>query len=435
LAKLILVNRYFCPDESATSQMASSLAFGLARYGWQVHVITSRQLYDDAGADLAKKESVRQVLVHRLWTTRFGRRRLVGRAIDYLSFYLSIFGSLLWLARRGDVVVATTDPPLVSVLVWLATTITGATQVNWLQDVFPEVARVLGVIPPGSGYRLLVRMRNGSLRNAAMNVAVGNQMAACLQRQGVPAGRLTVINNWADGAAILPLARIHNPLCVEWRLMGKFVIGYSGNLGRAHEFMTILQAAEMLRNQSEIMFLFIGGGHHMALIEAEVQRRALTNVAIRPFQPAWRLKQSLAVPDVHLVSLQAALEGLVVPSKFYGIAAAGRPTIFVGDPSGEIARVLAEAACGVTVAVGDVDALIRHITALHRCPARRELWGSNARALFMRRFDQPMAIARWSKVIADAAAAAAATNPQTARDGMAVAPPIAAKVVRKTPGR
>jgi glycosyltransferase involved in cell wall biosynthesis len=146
------------------------------------------------------------------------------------------------------------------------------------------------------------------------------------------------------------------------------------------------------------------------------------------------LKQSLAVPDVHLVSLQAALEGLVVPSKFYGIAAAGRPTIFVGDPSGEIARVLAAAACGVTVAVGDVDALIHHITALYRCPARRELWGSNARALFMQRFDQPMAIARWSKVIADAAAAAA-TNPQTARDGIAVAPPIAAKVARKTPSR
>jgi len=314
--------------------MTSSLAFGLAELGWQVHVIASRQLYDDAGANLAGRESCRQVLVHRLWTTRFGRGRLVGRAIDYLSFYLSISGSLLRLARRGDVIVATTDPPLVSVLVWLATAITGATQVNWLQDVFPEVARVLGVIPPGSGHWLLVRLRNASLRNAAINVAVGNRMAAYLQRQGVPADRLTVIHNWADGAAIRPLSRPFNPLRVEWCLMDKFVVGYSGNLGRAHEFMTILRAAEALRNQSEIRFLFIGGGHHLALIEAETRRRGLTNVVIRPFQPAWRLKQSLAVPDVHLVSLQAALEGLVVPSKFYGIAAAGRPTIFVGDPSG-----------------------------------------------------------------------------------------------------
>jgi glycosyltransferase involved in cell wall biosynthesis len=415
--------------------MATSLAFGLADLGWQVHVITSRQLYDNADANLPGEDSFRQVRVHRLWTTRFGRKRLLGRMVDYLSFYLSILGSLLRLARRGDVIVATTDPPLVSVPVWLATAITGATQINWLQDVFPEVARVLRIIPPGSVHGLLVRLRNRSLRNAAINVAVGHRMAAHLKQQGVPAERLTVIHNWADGRGILPLPRPLNPLCREWRMAGKFVVGYSGNLGRAHDFTTILQAAEALNGRPEVVFLFIGAGHHLAFIEAETRRRALTNVVIRPFQPAWRLKQSLAVPDVHLISLQAALEGLVVPSKFYGIAAAGRPTIFVGDPSGEIPRVLAEAACGVTVSVGDVDGLVQHIMALYRSPAQRELWGRNARALFVQRFDRPVAIARWAKVVADAAATALSTNPQMARGGIVGGPSVANEVVRKTPSR
>lgn len=415
--------------------MTSSLAFGLADLGWQVHVITSRQLYDDAGANLAGNDHFRQVSVHRLWSTRFGRERLVGRAIDCLSLYLSIFGSLLRLARRGDVIVATTDPPLVSVLVWLATAITGATQVNWLHDVFPEVARVLRVIPAGFIHGMLVRLRNGSLRNAAINVAVGNRMVAYLQQQGVPADRLTVIHNWADGGSILPLARRFNPLCGEWGLGGKFVVGYSGNLGRAHEFTTILQAAEALRDRSEIVFLFIGSGHHFTFIEAEMRRRGLTNVAIRPFQPSWRLKQSLAVPDVHLVSLQPALEGLVVPCKFFGIAAAGRPTIFVGDPSGEIPRVLAEAACGVTVSVGDVDGLVQQIIALQISPALGQLRGRNARALFMQQFDRPMAIAQWAKVLADATAAALASRPQATRDGIAAGPPVATGIVRKTPSQ
>jgi glycosyltransferase involved in cell wall biosynthesis len=146
-------------------------------------------------------------------------------------------------------------------------------------------------------------------------------------------------------------------LRVEWRLQGKFVIGYSGNLGRAHEFKTILDAAQVLRDRPDIAFLFIGAGHQLAMIEAEAQKRGLTNISIRPFQPTWRLKQSLSVPDVHLVSLQAALEGLVVPSKFYGIAAVGRPTIFVGDPSGEIPAILAEAGCGAIAPIGDIDHL------------------------------------------------------------------------------
>jgi colanic acid biosynthesis glycosyl transferase WcaI len=433
VAKIIFVNRYFCPDESATSQMTSSLAFGLADLGWQIHVITSRQLYHDAGAKLAKRDSVRNVSVHRLWTTCFGRGRLIGRAVDYFSFYLSIFGTLLRIARRGDVIVATTDPPLVSVLVWFVTAITGATQVNWMHDVFPEVARVLGVVPTGFGYRLLVRLRNASLRNAVINVTVGDRMAAYLQQQGVPSERLMAIHNWADGAAILPLAPLFNPLREEWGLKDKFVVGYSGNLGRAHEFATILRAAEALRNEPQIRFLFIGTGHQLASIEAEAQRRALTNVVIRPFQPSWRLKLSLAVPDVHLVSLQAALEGLVLPSKFYGIAAAGRPTIFVGDPAGEIPQVLAEASCGSTVAVADADALVHHITRLHHSPAQRELWGSNARALFTQRFDRPVAIARWSKVIADATAAAIAAAPLRAGDAMASGPAVTIEAVRKTP--
>jgi glycosyltransferase involved in cell wall biosynthesis len=435
LAKVIFVNRYFHPDQSATSQMVSSLAFGLAELGWQVHAVTSRQLYEDPNARLGAKECFQQVWIHRIWTTRFGRARLFGRSIDYLSFYFSILVSLLRLARRGDIVIATTDPPLVSVMVWLAAAAKGAIQVNWMHDVFPEVARVLDVIPAGPGYRLLLRLRNDSLRNAAANVTVGHRMAAHLKTQGVPAERTVVIHNWADGKVIQPLSQPFNPLRVEWQLQGKFVVGYSGNLGRAHEFKTILDAAQALRDHPDIAFLFIGAGHQLAMIEAEAQQRGLNNVFIRPFQPARRLKQSLSVPDVHLVSLQATLEGLVVPSKFYGIAAVGRPTIFVGEPSGEIPAILADADCGAVAPIGDADALVHLITTLHRSPAQCERWGGNARAAFVQRFDQPVAIARWSKVIADASAAALSTDPQTARDGIAAGPPVASGSARKTPSR
>src|SRR3954464_1087577 len=112
---VVIVNRYFFPDHSATSQMAGDLAFHLAARGWQVEVVTSRQRYDDAGATLPRREVVDQVTIRRIWTSRFGRAFLPGRAVDYATFYLSAFFALLR-HGRGGVVVAMTDPPLLSVI-------------------------------------------------------------------------------------------------------------------------------------------------------------------------------------------------------------------------------------------------------------------------------------------------------------------------------
>lgn len=111
MARILFVNRYFYPDLSATSQMVSDLAFALAARGESVWVITSRQRYEDPQERLRSREHLRGVEVRRIWTTRFGRVRLLGRAVDYLSFYWSAFFALLILARAGDVIVAKTDPP------------------------------------------------------------------------------------------------------------------------------------------------------------------------------------------------------------------------------------------------------------------------------------------------------------------------------------
>ncbi len=399
--KLVLVNRYFHPDESATSQMVSGLATAFATRGWNIHVITGRQRYSNPRAALARTESFGAVQVHRTWSTRFGRGKLSGRAIDYISFSLTALWLMLLLVRRTDVIVTTTDPPLMSVLSWLAAEVKGAKRINWLHDLFPEIAIKLGVIPRGAASRLLSTLRNWSLSGADMNVAIGERMAAYLQRQGVPPERLSVIHNWSDGTMIRPIAHGQNPLRAEWGLIGRFVVGYSGNFGRVHEFRTILEAAQQLCSEPAIRFLFIGNGHSLAAIEAEARQRALTNIICKPFQPLSELQKSLAVVDLHLVSLQAALEGLIVPSKFYGIAAAGRPTLFVGDENGEIAEILREACCGATVPIGAAGALAGHIRRLQRSGQQCERWGSNARAFFTRRFDLPLATDKWARIVAE----------------------------------
>src|SRR6266550_3210599 len=116
--RVLFVNRFFHPDHSATSQMLSDLSFHLAELGWTVEVVTSRQRYDEARATLPSRETVRGVEVRRVWSTRFGRAFLPGRAIDYATFYVSAFFAIR--RERESIVVALTDPPLISVIAALA---------------------------------------------------------------------------------------------------------------------------------------------------------------------------------------------------------------------------------------------------------------------------------------------------------------------------
>ena len=194
-----------------------------------------------------------------------------------------------------------------------------------------------------------------------------------------------------------------NPLRREWGLEGKFVVGYSGNLGRVHEFATVLDAAVQLADREDIVFLFIGGGHQLGALKAEAGRRGLVNVQFQPYQPRERLAQSLGACDAHLVTLRSGLEGLVVPSKFYGIIAAGRPVLFVGAADGEIAGLVHEGQCGQAFQVGDAQALAQCLRGLADGPARAREWGENARRLFDARFAMPIAVDRWERVLAGVA--------------------------------
>ena len=148
-----------------------------------------------------------------------------------------------------------------------------------------------------------------------------------------------------------------------------------------------------------IRWLFVGGGAQFAKLKSTVERRENRNVVFRPYQPRERLSQSLSVPDVHLVTLRPELEGLIVPSKFYGIAAAGRPTIFIGDEDGEVARILRETGTGIVVAEGDGHALAQAIRELAGDPLRCEAMGRRARALFEANYDLSHAVEKWERAI------------------------------------
>jgi glycosyltransferase involved in cell wall biosynthesis len=406
--KIVFINRYFHPDHSATSQILSDLAFELARRGFSITVVASRQLYDKPDVVLAAQDSVEGVTVHRVKTTRFGRNNLAGRAVDYVTFYISAFFLLARLVRKGDILVAKTDPPMLSIIAAPVAFLRRAHLVNWLQDIFPEVAEQLGV---GGGrlsraaYGLMRSARNATLKHASANVVLGEVMAERVRGLGVSARKVRIIQNWSDTALVYPVDAVENPLRHTWDLDGKFVVGYSGNLGRAHEYQTFLDAIAKTEAQSaNVRWLFIGGGALFEDFKAQVAQHRLASVVFKPYQPRDQLALSLSAADVHLVSLRPELEGLIVPSKFYGIAAAGRPTIFIGDHDGEIARILRDHSCGDTVPMGNGAALAAQILRQAEHPERSIEMGRNARLLTESKLDRRYAAGQWAGLLDEIAA-------------------------------
>ena len=396
--RIVFLNRFFYPDQSATSQILSDLAFDLAQRGHDIHIFTSRQRYDDPRARLPAIERVRGVTIHRVKTTQFGRAGAIGRVFDYVSFYGAVWRSALAWTQPGDILVAKTDPPLLSVVGRVIAKRRGLRLVNWLQDLYPEVAAKLGV-PLLGGFlgRQLLRLRDASLRSADANIAIGERMAEIVRTRGVASVRVHVIPNWCNDEEIFPVLHEENPCRREWQLEGKFVVGYSGNLGRGHEFDTLLAAAEILRDEPRLLFLFIGGGKKLDGLRRGV--RLDGRFRFLPYQDRRTLRYSLGAADAHVVSLKPQLEGLMVPSKFYGIAAAGRPAIAITAADGEVARLVRAHDCGVVIEPGQGAMLADTLRNLMRDRDRLDAMGRRGRAMIEEHFTRRQAFERWSDLL------------------------------------
>jgi colanic acid biosynthesis glycosyl transferase WcaI len=392
MSKLVFVNRFFYPDHSATSQMLSDAVSFLAGKGYVVHVVTSRLTYE-GNTGLTSSEVWEGATIHRVWTSEFGRDSLPGRALDYVTFYLSVLWALTCLLERGDTVVAKTDPPLLSVPVGIAARLKGASLVNWLQDLFPEVAIELGMRIPVLIMGLLTWARNLSLLQAQRNIAISELMRNRLLKVGVNTDRAAVVPNWADGEAIVPREGI-NPLTREWSLENKFVVGYSGNLGRAHEIETLLGAIRQLSSDPSVVFLFIGGGALLDELKTRLGEHGMSNCLFKPYQPREQLPLSLTLPDVHLVILKPEMEGLIVPSKIYGVMSAGKPMLYIGNTEGEVASLVLEQGIGEVVAEGDSGALVSHILNMKDNPESLAVMGHASRRLFDQHYSREKSLAK-----------------------------------------
>jgi len=355
---ILFLNRVYPPAEGATGQLLAELATELARRGYSVSIIASRAMAKDA-----KSQVIDGVRVERVGGLPFTRASHLRRALSYLSLYPAMLWRTLRLPRH-DIVVTLTDPPLQLLLGPLLQWCKGSKTVHWAQDIYPELAEEMGVLPKdGLIARALRHLSTWALRRCDNVIAVGQCMKARLVQRGIAAQSIAVVPNWghsanaecgtrnADSLTSKPEAKKTQSFRSEHELNGKFVVMYSGNLGLAHPFEAILEAAErLLSAMPEAVFLFVGNGPRLPWVQNQVKLRRLTNVRFVPFQPKENLAESLGAADLHLASMRHELCGLVVPSKVSGVLAAGRPCVFLGPEESEAAQLILQHACGSVLA-------------------------------------------------------------------------------------
>ena len=374
-------NRSYWPDTGATGQLLTELAEDLvARHGFDVTVVSGYPLGGEAGRSAGRpraRETRNGVTIVRASGTTFTPGRFVGRACNYVTYFLSALWTALWLPRQ-DVTIALTDPPIIGLAALAARPRCG--MIFYCQDIFPEVAALLADFHSPLVNGILDRLNRFLLRRADRTIALGETMVRRLvEGKGADPARITVIANWADTSAIVPSEKA-NAFAVTHGLADRFVVLHAGNIGMSQNLDVVIDAADRLRNRPDIVWLFIGDGNRRTALEDMVAARGLNNVRFLPFQPRDQLRWTYASSDVCLVSLKPGLAGYIVPSKLYPILAAGRPYLAAVESSSEVAALTARHECGVIVTPGDAGALAAQVVALAGDSARRLAMGANARA-------------------------------------------------------
>jgi glycosyltransferase involved in cell wall biosynthesis len=380
--RILIINQPFWPDVVATAQHMSDWADHLASRGHTVTVIASRSVYGTQGAVLPKSEIHHGIHIHRVGSNLFRKGRILTRLVDFALFHLRALWKTLTLPKQ-DVVVCLTTPPFIGIVGMIAKSLRGSHYIQYEMDLYPDVSIVLGVLPPHSlSAKILERLHRRLLRSADRVVVLGRCMARLIESKGIPLEKLLLVTPWADPDAVRPIPRDQNPFRKLHNLQNQKVIMYSGNLGLAHDTDTLLALIEHYKDDPALRFVFIGGGKKMDQLRRIAAEKKLTNLLMLDYVPRENLSDMLSAADLHLITQAAGTAGIIVPSKLYGILAAGRPSLYIGPPDTEIAYQLRESMAGVVVAVGDSQGAIRALdkalqtsTALTETRSREALHG------------------------------------------------------------
>lgn len=355
-SRILLLSQHFSPNAGATAQLTFDLAMQFHSCGYHVHVLTS-----------STPPSALPFKVTNLDLPFSENQSILSKALSGISFFISSLFFLLFTPLSGSRLLIFSNPPfigLVGVFIFLVKRIK---YVFVCQDIFPRSASLSGVLPAiGPLYLFWKSVLRATFLFADTTVVLSLDMIRRLKLDFGDIGKVVSIPNWSvvkpsnQKKNLTNLSHVHN-------LSNRFVVQYSGNLGRLHDIITILESARILADRN-IVFLFIGTGPKTRYVSSYKTRFNLSNIILAAYQPRDQLPDSLAACDVSLVSLIPGAEDTVAPSKIYGSLASSRPLILIGSENCSLAKLLSESCAGLVVPAGDPLVLSEYIVKLSTDP-------------------------------------------------------------------
>ena len=376
--RLLAINQFFWPDTAATGQF---LADVMSAVDPKVHSVTVFCGAPDYGAiDATCPPRVNIVRLGGEVFSRITRRRIVSYASFFAAAAVQSFQE-----PKPALVLTLTTPPLISLLGTLLKSLRGSRHFIWEMDVYPDIAVDLNVLKHRSFVtRLIGTLADFSRKRADGIIVLGHDMKDRLIARGIPHEKIRVAENWADGHEIVPAPFPEGPL----------VVHYSGTFGLAHDEHTIAEAMRQLRADERFRFVFAGGGARRQRFEEFCRAEQIDHVEFEPYTTRSDLPRNLSKGHIGLVTQKPDTVGSVVPSKLYGIMAAGRPVLYIGPAHATPAHVIQQFKCGWRIDPGDAAGLVRLLTFLEENRHLLKSAGARARHAFEQHYDKAIGVER-----------------------------------------
>jgi glycosyltransferase involved in cell wall biosynthesis len=378
----------FYPDIVAAGELLFELAERLVtKHKVDVSVITAQPSFTKTDK-LPSNEILSGVKVKRLNILNFNKNTLAGKILNSWSFFIKALFTVLF-TQKSDMLLLPTSPPLLPLVGTITKFLYGQKYIYLMHDIYPEIASKLGYIKEnGFVYKIWEFLTRLSLKNADEIIVLSDDMKLKLLDwvKDIDQNKISIIHNWSNENMMKVIPVESNYLLDKYNLRDKFVVEYSGNLGRIHEFGTILNAAKELKDNKNIVFLFIGDGGKKSEIISFIKQNKLSNIVMLPYQERSELPYSLGMADIHVLSIEEGYEKLAVPSKFYGILASGKPVMFIGNNSCHISKTIENNKCGFNIKIGDYKILADAVCYFQKAPEELLLYAENSRKTFEKNF-------------------------------------------------
>ncbi|AFY72672.1 glycosyltransferase [Synechococcus sp. PCC 7502] len=386
--KITIITQFYPPDYAPTGQLISELAVAIAREGHSIQVFTGQPGYAYNQLDAPVEEFFDQVFVKRSRSSRLLSKRIRGKLLNGIIFFLRSTVKMRRRMSRGSHLLITSAPPFLPLVGWLYHKLFGHSYTCLIYDIYPDAAIKLGVISEANWIAKFWQYANHKIwRRAKSLIVLSESMKTIiLAKDASLKDKIYVIPSWANPEEIKPVPKADNWFIKQNNWEDYFIVMHSGNLGRCHDEKTLIDCATILKDHPRIRFVFVGDGDGKKKVEAEVLSGNLPNAILLPYQPREHLSYSLSSADLSLVTIKSDMEGIVTPSKLYGVLASGRAIAAICPQNSYLRDLIDQGKCGAYFSNGDAAGLAEYICKLADNPSLQQTLEINSRLYFEQNF-------------------------------------------------